>query len=163
MYGRVVVITINAQSFTIITAHKINAKISIMQKSDHVCLNEFLYQAIFIPKGSKSTPRSIINEPEIFVCIKDFGVKPGDCGVVAEQNGRVIGAAWMRIISAYGHIDNDTTELAISVLTEFGSYGIGTKLIKKTVLDFARKQVQTNITFGTEGYSRRALLSEARI
>ena len=103
----------------------------MMQESDYVCLNEFLYQAIFIPKGSELPPRSIINEPEIFVYIKDFGGQPGDLGVVAEQNGQVIGAAWTRIISAYGHIDNDTPELAISILPEFRGYGIGTKLMKK--------------------------------
>jgi len=50
---------------------------------------------------------------------------------VAEQNGQIIGAAWTRIIPAYGHIDNRTPELAISILPEFRGYGIGTKLMKK--------------------------------
>lgn len=64
----------------------------------------------------ESPPRSIINEPEIFVYIKNFGTQPGDLGVVAEQNGQVIGAAWTRIALAFGHIDSETPELAISVL-----------------------------------------------
>jgi len=51
--------------------------------------------------------------------------------VVAELNGQVIGAAWTRIIHAYGHIDSETPELAISILPEFRGYGIGTKLMKK--------------------------------
>ena len=131
VYKSGVVITVNAHSFTIITAHKINAKIRTMQESDHVCLNEFLYQAIFIPEGLEPPPQSIINEPDIFVYIKDFGGQPGDIGVVAEQNGQVVGAAWTRIIDAYGHIDDDTPELAISILPEFRNYGIGTKLMKK--------------------------------
>ena len=82
-------------------------------------------------------PRSIINDPKIFIYIKDFGKQSSDLGVVAEQNGQVIGAAWVRIIPptkswhAYGHIDNDTPELAISIFPEFRSYGIGTKLMKK--------------------------------
>lgn len=130
-YSKGVAITINAHSNTIITAHKINAKVRTMKKSDYACLNEFLYQAIFIPDGEDIPPRSIINDPEIFIYIKDFGSKIGDLGVVAEQNGQVIGAAWTRIISAYGYLDDRTPELAISILPEFRGYGIGTKLMKK--------------------------------
>ena len=126
-----VVITVNAYSSTIITAKRINAKVRLMKGSDHVCLKEFLYQAIYIPEGMQPPPRSIINEPEIFVYIKDFGAQQGDLGVVAEQNGQITGAAWTRIIPAYGYIDKETPELAISVLPEFRGYGIGTKLMKR--------------------------------
>ncbi|MDR1800490.1 MAG: GNAT family N-acetyltransferase [Lachnospiraceae bacterium] len=116
---------------TMFTAPPINAKVRIMKESDYCCLPEFLYQAIFIPEGVEPPPRNIINEPEIFVYIKDFGTKRGDIGVVAEQNEQLIGAAWTRIIPAYGHVDSETPELAISLLPEFRGYGIGTKLIKK--------------------------------
>ena len=126
-----VAITINAHSYTIITAHKINPKIRIMQKADYECLPEFLYQAIYIPEDEKLPPRSIIGAPEIFIYIKNFGTQSSDLGVVAEQNGQIIGAAWTRIIPAYGHIDSETPELAISLLPEFRGYGIGTKLMKK--------------------------------
>jgi len=126
-----VVITINALSYTVITAHKINAKIRVMWESDYERLPELLYQAIYIPKGEKWPPRNIINEPEIFVYIKDFGTQSGDCGVVAERNGQTVGAAWTRIIPAFGHVDNKTPELAISLLPGFRGYGIGTKLMKK--------------------------------
>ncbi len=131
VYSGGVVITINTHSYTIITAHKINAKVRVMRESDYVCLPEFLYQAIFIPEEKEPPPRSVINEPEIFIYIKEFGVQAGDLGVVAEQNGQVIGAAWTRIVPAYGHIDNYIPELAISILPEFRGYGIGTKLMKK--------------------------------
>ena len=130
-YRSGVVITINVQSNTIITAHPIKGKVRLMQPSDHVCLPEFLYQAIFIPEGVEPPPRSIINDPQIFAYVKDFGTQPGDLGVVAEQNGQVIGAAWTRIIPAYGRIDDETPELAISILPEFRGYGIGTKLLEK--------------------------------
>ena len=102
-----------------------------MRESDYGCLPEFLYQALFIPEGEAWPPRNIINDPEIFVYIKEFGTQPGDLGVAAEQNGQVVGAAWTRIIPAYGHIDKDTPELAISILPEFRGYCIGTKLMKK--------------------------------
>jgi GNAT superfamily N-acetyltransferase len=131
VYKNGVAITINKRSNTIITAHPINAKVRVMRESDYVCLPEFLYQAIFIPEGVEPPPRSVINAPEIFIYIKDFGTNPGDLGVVAEQNGQVICAAWTRIISAYGHVNSETPELAISILPEFRGYGIGTKLMKR--------------------------------
>jgi len=67
VYQNGTVITINAHSYTIITAHKINAMIREMNESDYKVLPEFLYLAIFIPEGVEPPPKSIINEPEIFV------------------------------------------------------------------------------------------------
>lgn len=110
---------------------EVNAKVRAMRESDYECLSEFLYQAIYVPKDAEPPPRSVINDPEIFVYIKDFGTQPGDLGVVAVQNCQMAGAAWTRIIPAYGHVDSKTPELAISVLPEFRNYGIGTKLMKK--------------------------------
>lgn len=134
-------------SNTIITAHPINAKVRLMQASDYVCLPEFLYQAIFLPEGVESPPRSIINDPRIFAYIKDFSTQSGDLGVVAEQNGQVIGAAWTRIIPTYGHINDETPELAISILPEFRGYGIGTKLLKKMFAVLrANGYVQTSLS-----------------
>ncbi len=131
VYRAGAVITINAHSNTIITAHPINARVRLMRTSDHLCLPEFLYQGIFIPEGVEPPPRSIINDPQIFAYIKDFGTKSGDLGVVADQNGQVVGAAWTRIIPGFGHINDEIPELAISILPEFRGYGIGTKLLKK--------------------------------
>ena len=110
---------------------KIKTRIRAMQETDYECLPEFLYQAIFIPKGVDPPPRSVIHDPEIFVYIENFGTQRGDLGAVAEQNGKVIGAAWTRIIPGFGHLDKETPELAISVLPEFRGNGIGTKLMKK--------------------------------
>jgi ribosomal protein S18 acetylase RimI-like enzyme len=131
VYRNGIVLTVNAQSHTIITTHKLNPKVRVMRKSDPACLREFLYQAIFIPTGAEPPSRDVIDDPQLFSYIKDFGTQVGDLGVVAEQNGQVVGAAWTRIIPAYGYIDAETPELAISVLPEFRGYGVGTKLMKK--------------------------------
>ena len=149
VYRRGAVITINAHSYTIITAHKINPKVRTMRESDYLCLPEFLYQAIFIPEGVEPPSRSIINEPEIFVYIKDFGAGAGDLGVVAEQDGQVIGAAWTRIIPAYGHIGDETPELAISILPEFRGYGTGAKLMKK-LFDLLRENGYTRTSLSVQ-------------
>ncbi|MCL2474788.1 MAG: GNAT family N-acetyltransferase [Chloroflexi bacterium] len=89
---------------------------------------DFLYNAFFLPPGAKHPSRKIIFKPEMFVYIKDFG-KKDDCGVVAEQDSVAVGAAWTRIITAYGHINNDTPELVISILPEYCREGIGTMLM----------------------------------
>ena len=99
-------------------------------KTEYPLLEGFLYNAIFIPEGVEPPPHEIIFEPEIYVYIKDFGLET-DCGVVAEHDGKVIGAAWTRIIPAYGHINDKTPELSISILPEHRSKGIGTMLMNR--------------------------------
>jgi len=94
-------------------------------------LENFLYNAIFLPPGADSLPREVIFQPEIFIYIDGFGDNPGDCGVIAEADGKVIGAAWTRIIPAYGHIDDDTPELAISVLPDCRNQGVGIALMTR--------------------------------
>lgn len=96
--------------------------------SEYTVLETFLYYAIFQPQGATPLPWEVIFKPEIFIYIENFGGKD-DCCVVAEQNGKIVGAAWTRIISAYGHIDDETPELAISILPEYRGRGIGTMLL----------------------------------
>jgi ribosomal protein S18 acetylase RimI-like enzyme len=95
---------------------------------DYPVLEEFLYQAIFLPYGIEPLPRETIFNPDIFIYIKDFGSKD-DYGVLAEQDAKIIGMAWVRIIPPYGHLDDATPELAISVLPEEREKGIGTKMM----------------------------------
>jgi hypothetical protein len=71
---------------------------------DYPLLNGFLYHAIFVPPGTDAPPREAIYNPDVYLYIDGFGSKPGDCGVVAEADGQVIGAAWERIIPAHCHI-----------------------------------------------------------
>jgi GNAT superfamily N-acetyltransferase len=106
-------------------------KIRQIKKTEYDMLAEFLYHAIFVPPGKEPLPRDVINKPEIAVYINNFGDDKSDCGVVAELDGKIVGAAWTRIIPAYGHIDGETPELAMSVLPEHRNKGIGTKMLKK--------------------------------
>jgi ribosomal protein S18 acetylase RimI-like enzyme len=101
-----------------------------MKKSDYPLLEDFIYTAIYVPPGEEIPPREVIFDPEIYIYVDGFGSKPGDCGVVAEHDGRIVGAAWTRIIPSYGHLDYDTPELAISVLPEYRGQNIGTKLME---------------------------------
>ena len=100
-----------------------------IREDEYGVLEEFLYHAIFVPEGEAMPARDVVFLPEIFIYIKGFG-KADDCCVVAEQSGQIIGAAWTRIIPAYGNIDNETPELAISVLPTHRGQGVGGKLME---------------------------------
>ncbi len=63
--------------------------------------------------------------------VAEFGKRAGDFGLVAEANAQIIGAAWVRIMDDYGHIDNETPSFAISLYKEYRGYGIGTALMKR--------------------------------
>jgi ribosomal protein S18 acetylase RimI-like enzyme len=101
---------------------------AISPRDKHI-LEEFLYNAIFVPHGTSPFPRDEIYKPEVYIYIDRFGEKLDDIGVVAELDGKPIGAAWVRVIPAYGHIDEKTPELATSVLREYRSQGVGTKVM----------------------------------
>ena len=100
-------------------------------KEEYDLLNDFLYEAIYIPNGVEPPPKSIINCPELQEYIVEFGNRKHDKALVAEMQGNVIGAIWVRIMNDYGHIDNDTPSLAMSVYKKYRGLGIGTSLLKQ--------------------------------
>lgn len=106
-------------------------KIREMKKSEYPLLNDFLYEAIFIPEGADALPKSVINHPELQVYIADFGNQKHDKALVAEINDKVVGAVWVRIMNDYGHIDDRTPSFAISLCKEYRGFGIGTAMMKE--------------------------------
>lgn len=100
-----------------------------IDESEYPLLNDFLYEAIFIPDGVTPPPKSIINSPELQVYVKGFGEQPHDTALVAEAEGKVVGAVWVRVMNDYGHIDDDTPSFAISLYKEYRGFGIGTALM----------------------------------
>ena len=99
-------------------------------KEEYGVLEDFLYEAIFIPEGVEAPPRDIIYKPELQVYLKDFGSRRGDYALAAEADGGIVGAVWVRIMDDYGHIDNETPSFAISLYKEYRSMGIGTAMMK---------------------------------
>ena len=100
--------------------------------ADHGLLDEFLYESLYVPAGAEPFPRDILQRPEIHHYVEGFG-RPGDVGVVAEADGRVVGAAWARIVldphPGYGNVDAQTPELVLAVLPEYRGRGVGTYLL----------------------------------
>lgn len=121
----------------------------IMGKQDYTCLAEFMYLAIFVPQGTEAPPKDIIYKPEINIYFKDFGTQYGDTGVAAVLDGKIIGAAWARKIRAYGYVDDNTPEIAVSVLPQFRSCGYGEHMLDKlfeALRDKGYAQVSLSVT-----------------
>ena len=93
-------------------------------------LDDFLYEAIFIPEGVPAPSSSIIENEDLQVYVRDFGRKPDDRCLVAEVDGKIVGAVWTRIMEDYGHIDDQTPSLAISLYKEYRGQSIGTQLLR---------------------------------
>lgn len=94
-------------------------------------LRDFLYEAIYLPEGASPPPRDVIDLPELQVYIRDFGTQSGDYCLVAEISGKVVGAVWARQMNDYGHVDDCTPSLAVSLYRDFRGRGFGTLLLKE--------------------------------
>ena len=113
-----------------------------MQRAEYPLLEKFLYEAIFIPDGVEPPPKSIIYRPELQVYISEFGKSKHDIALVADVNGEIVGAVWIRIMNDYGHIDDNTPSLAISVDKAYRNKGIGTALVKEMLSILKRRRYE---------------------
>ena len=102
-----------------------------MRNEEYCLLSDFLYEAIYIPDGIEPPPKSVIECPELQEYIVEFGKRKHDKALVAESQGKVVGVIWVRIMNDYGHIDNDTPSLAMSVCSKYRGLGIGTSLLEQ--------------------------------
>lgn len=106
-----------------------------MKKEEYCLLDDFLYEAIYIPEGMEPPDRSVINCPELQEYIAEFGKRQHDKALVAEVQRNVVGAVWVRVMNDYGHIDTDTPSLAVSVYREYRGQGIGTSLLNQLLAE----------------------------
>ena len=135
-------------------------KIRQIKENEYGVLDDFLYEAIFIPNGVLPPPKEIINRPELQVYIADFGKRTGDMGLVAEADNKIVGAVWVRIMNDYGHIDNETPSFAISLYKEYRNYGIGTALMKEMLGELAKSGYkQASLAVQKENYAVKMYLN----
>ena len=121
---------------TLISSHsKISYNIRHMNNKEMALLDDFLYEAIFIPEGVEAPPKEIINAPELQVYVKDFGKQEGDICFVAEVEEKIVGAVWVRIMDDYGHIEDGVPSFAISLYKEYRGLGIGTEMMKQMLIE----------------------------
>ena len=107
-----------------------NYNIRKIREDEYNLLDDFIYEAIFIPEGVEPPPKSIINQPDLQVYISNFGKEKDDLCFVAEADGKVVGAVWVRDMNNYGHIADGVPSFAISLYKEYRNSGIGTSLME---------------------------------
>lgn len=100
-------------------------------------LEDFLYEAIFVPEGEMPPPREIIARPELQVYIAGFGTQKDDAAFVAQAGDEIVGAVWVRDMDDYGHVEEGVPSFALSVKKPYRGCGIGTALMK-AMLDHLR-------------------------
>ena len=136
-----------------------NYTIREIHEQEYPLLNNFLYEAIFIPDGIEPPPKTIISSPELQVYVERFGDLKDDRGLVAEVNGKIVGAVWVRIMNDYGHIDNETPSLAISLYKEYRNLGIGTAMMKEILaLLKAHEYKQVSLSVQKANYAAKLYL-----
>ena len=102
-------------------------------------LEDFTYEAIYLPEGIQPPERSIVAQPELAVYYENFGSSPADYCLVAETDGKVVGAVWTRIMDDYGHVDDDIPSFALALYKDYRGKGMGTELMKR-MLELLRIQ-----------------------
>ncbi|MBK5720745.1 GNAT family N-acetyltransferase [Dysgonomonas sp. Marseille-P4677] len=121
-------------------------------------LKDMLYEAIYQPDEKDLIPRNVLEIPEVNAYIKDFGKRADDYCLVANLDGKIIGAVWVRVISdqikGYGHVDAQTPEFAISLYKQYRNQGIGTRLMTH-MIDYLRKvgYKQASLSVQKENYA----------
>ena len=101
-----------------------------LRDDETTLLKDFLYEAIFIPEGVEPPSKDIVELPELRVYTDAFGSGARDYCLVADLDGKPVGAVWSRIMNDYGHVDDETPSFAISLYREYRGRGAGTRLMK---------------------------------
>lgn len=126
-----------------------NYKIRPIRKEEKPLLRDFLYNAIFIPEGVTPPPIEIVDDESLQIYIRDFGKLSDDRCLVAEFDGKVVGAIWSRIVNDYGHIADDVPSIAISLYKEYRNKGIGTELLRQ-MLDLLKADGYKSVSLSVQ-------------
>ena len=116
-----------------------NINIREMKSKEHKLLDDFLYEAIFIPEGVEPPAKEIINSPQLQVYVQDFNTREGDICFVAQVDEKVVGAVWVRIMDDYGHVEDGVPSFAISLYKDYRGLGIGTAMMKQMLAELKER------------------------
>jgi ribosomal protein S18 acetylase RimI-like enzyme len=131
-----------------------------LKKNEIKVLKDFLYEAIYIPKGIKKPSKDIINKEELKLYYDNFYSNKDDYCLVCIDDNKIVGAVWTRIMNDYGHIDDNAPSLAISLYEEYRGKGYGTKLMIN-ILELLKNKGYKNVSLSVqkENYATKLYLN----
>ena len=101
-----------------------------------------LFYASYSDKEAGATPTNIRSNPELQRHIVGWPERTGDHGVIAEEHGNPVGAAWLRLFTEADAVtdpvsfhDFETPELVIAVMPEAVGRGIGSQLLAQLLAE----------------------------
>lgn len=114
----------------------------LIKDDENSFLEEMLYEALFVAKGEKKFPKSILQNPDINKYIKSWGQQKDDISIVAVFDDNLVGAIWGRKFQSenkgYGYINENTPEISMAVKKECRNCGIGTELLEQIEIEYAK-------------------------
>jgi len=121
--------------------------------SDLPFLRRMLLAALFWrPKRRWFPTRPLLLLPQLAIFHRGWG-RPGDTGLVAEEDGRPVGAVWYRFFTEESHgegwVDAETPELAIAVVPDRRGSGVG-RLLMEAIHERARADGLRRISLSVE-------------
>ncbi|MEA4927036.1 MAG: GrpB family protein [Syntrophomonadaceae bacterium] len=87
----------------------------LIYPSEYGVLETFLYESIFIPEGVSPPSREVIYEPSLYHYIEGFG-RQGDVCFACENDGKIVGIAWSRILGYETIKEQDTDYIMVKRL-----------------------------------------------
>ena len=109
--------------------------------NDENALWLMLFYASHSHDDPEAMPDDVMADPDLQRYVARWG-RAGDMGVIAESDGDICGAAWLRLFAEgdrgdVTYVDARTPELAVAVLPGLEGSGIGTAMLTK-LFDLAR-------------------------
>jgi GNAT superfamily N-acetyltransferase len=106
-----------------------------LEPAEAAFLQEMVYTALDWRAGVDLPPRELVlAHPQVVVFHEEWG-RAGDTALVADVDGRLIGAVWYRFFTddahGEGYVDESTPELAVAVVEEARSRGVGRCLMQR--------------------------------
>lgn len=103
-----------------------------IKPAEYFFLEEMLNEAIYIADAARKAKVLSELRPVLLKYFENFG-RADDIGLVATEDGRLIGAIWTRLFDkqsgSYGFVDEETPELGMAVVPGYRNQGIGSLLI----------------------------------
>lgn len=122
-------------------------------------LSNLLYYAISVAPGERPPDRDIVNKPELARYVRKWGSVAADYGVLAVEDGTVLGGAWLRqwrgAERGYGFVEEDTPELSLAVIPTRRGKGIGTELLRSLLDEAAKRHACVSLSVASHNPARR--------